>query len=130
MRSAAYLARSLKIVAALWMIALAAGCGRPGTANTRVGAVCTTKRDCESVCWEGSCTLACQRAEDCPAKMTCIDQGVCLFTCLGDRECGGWECIDKRLYGVTERVTVCVPRFGGGDPNDYEPDPDPEQMQP
>ncbi len=118
------------IAAVAVMIALVGGCVRKGTANTLVGAVCTTKRDCDSACWEGFCTIACQSADECPEKMTCISDGVCAFTCIGDRTCGGWQCIDKRRFRESERVMVCIPNFGGGDPNDFEEDPADDQQQP
>ena len=108
------------------LVTLGIACYSTGTANRRVGAVCTSRADCESVCWEGSCTIACQTAADCPsapAPMTCIVGGVCAFACVRQRECGGWECAQKRRSESDEEVWVCIPRFGGGDPEDVDPDP-------
>jgi len=116
-------------IALLVLTALLTACYVKGTANVRVGAVCHERKDCESVCWEGSCTILCQTAADCPrvpevpAPMTCIDGNVCVFACARQDECGGWECTGKRRNESDERVLVCIPNFGGDDPEDVDPDP-------
>jgi hypothetical protein len=103
-----------------------------GTATTRVGAVCHERKNCDSVCWEGTCTIACQTSADCPtelAPMICIEGDVCVFACARQSECGGWECIGRRRRESDERVSVCIPRFGGDNPEDIDPDP-PDNEEP
>ena len=108
---------------------LGSACYSKGTANRRVGAPCTSREDCESVCWEGSCTIACQTAADCPsvpevpAPMRCIQGNVCAFACARQRECGGWECKRERRSESAQEVWVCVPSVGSSNPEDVDPDP-------
>lgn len=112
---------------ALLLLALLGGaCYAKGSYNRRVGAACTSKDDCESVCWEGSCTVACQTAADCPSKpspMTCVDAGVCAFTCVRQRDCGAWMCTHERRRESDEKVWACLPSFSTGNPEDVDPNP-------
>ncbi len=85
---------------------------KTGTATTRVGAPCHERKNCDSICWEGTCTIACQTSADCPtdelAPMLCIQGGVCVFACARQRRCGGWECISKRRRESDEKVLPSV----------------------
>jgi hypothetical protein len=120
-------------LALMLLLMLSIACNRTtGTATTRVGAPCHERKNCDSVCWEGSCTIACQTSAECPtelAPMVCIEGSVCVFACARQSECGGWKCVGKRRREIDERVFVCIPDFGGDNPEDIDPDP-PENDRP
>jgi hypothetical protein len=98
-------------------LALLASCTRADTASRDLGAPCGTDLDCGRRClpapsWPGGfCTRPCAADRDCPVGSACAD-GVCLFSCFDDQDCGFLQ----PAYGCRDRggKLVCAPPLPDG----------------
>lgn len=105
------------------LAAMLAGCSPSSEISRELGARCDTADECVDRCLPpgaqfpgGMCSVACERAPDCPGATTCsdVEGGACLFTCDVDSECelrlgAGWACRAVPVHEEpTRQAKVCV----------------------
>jgi hypothetical protein len=108
----------LAAIAAVALGALTPSCGVDEPVSRVIGARCDLASECDERCLTGGdfpggfCSTTCDLSTTCPRGAACsADQGgVCLFTCVIDRDCEflgiGWRC-QQRDGVASNKVMVC-----------------------
>jgi hypothetical protein len=102
----------------LAIVLFVAACGGGEPVSRQLGARCDLAAECDERCLTGTaypggfCSITCDSTSACPEGAFCMDDqnGVCLFACIDDRDCGflgaGWSCLEHDAH-PTGKVKVC-----------------------